>query len=144
MATKLTGGRLKPADYEIPRVCAKVPPKTTLADLMLPGYWQNYASNLQEGTEITVVSEDYELDVKLRVLEINPLRARMRVLSVASAPDEKDFDAEEERSQEVDGLSIKWGGPKAKFRVINGDEVLESGIATKEEAQERMAELAAG
>lgn len=139
-ATKLPGGRMRQADYEISRQAARVPPKTTLEDVLQPGYWQNY--NLDVGTEVTVFSENYDLDVRLRVLATDRLRTKMRVLDVYAAPDEE-YNPEE-ASTNVDGLEIKWGGPNGKYRVIMDGEVLESGIATKEEAQERLEALAAG
>lgn len=137
---KLGGGRMKPADYEFPRQAARVPVGATLADVTHPGYWQNY--NLDVGTEVLVVSDDFSLDVRLRVLATDPLRTQMRVLAVYAAPDAETFDGEV--SQEVEGLMVKWGGRHGKWRVVQDGEVLEGPFNTKEEAEERMEELAAG
>jgi hypothetical protein len=138
---KLGGGRMKAADYEFPRKAARVPVGTTLEDVTSPGFWQNYP-NEEVGTELTVVADDFSLDVRLRILDIDPLRTHVRVLDVYAAPDADTFDGEV--SQEVEGLSVKWGGRHGKWRVIKDGDVLEGPFNTKEEAEERMEMLAAG
>ncbi len=142
MTKKLGGGRVKPADFTIPRLHASVPAGTTLANVLLPDFWQNYSTSIQVGTEICVLSEDFSLDVRLRLLSIDSLRAKMRVLDVYEAPDVESADIDADQS--VDGIEIKWRGPNGKWSIIKDGDVLEDKISSKEVAQERMGELAAG
>lgn len=145
-AQRLGGGRMKLADFAIPRHVVIVPAGTKMADVVQPQYFQNYFDKFQVNMELTILSEDNALDARVRVMSFDRLKASLRVLDVYCAPDVDDADGIEETPAEpIDGLYIKWGGPNAKFRVVdNNNEVIESGFATKEAAEDRLKALQSG
>lgn len=138
MVKKLSGGRMKPADYTIPRHAARVPVGTTLNDILAPEYFLNYAGKMEEGAEISVVADDYSLDVRVRALQVSPIRIVLRVLDVYAKPDE-DGDA----TTAVEGIQVKYRG-RAQWSILKDGEVIQDKITTKEEAQELSEVLAEG
>ncbi|AXV15118.1 hypothetical protein CYG48_05035 [Neorhizobium sp. SOG26] len=126
---KLGGGdRFQPADFSIQRFAAKVPVGTTLEDVMNPEYFSNHLDRMKPGMEITVLSEDNTLDVRLRVLSITKTTATLRVLDDYST-------AEETNSAALKGTGGKQGKPQsskpAKPATSEGGEQGQQGSGAK-------------
>lgn len=138
MVKKLKRGRMKPADYIIPRHGARVPVGTTLNEVLAPEYFLNYEGRLEEGAEISVVADDFSLDARIRVISISPVRIVSRVLDVYAKPDEKG-----EAETAVEGIEVKYRG-RAQWSILKDGEVIQDKITTKEEAQELAEVLAEG
>ncbi len=133
-AKKLSGGRSANADFKVARIALTPPAGVTLSDVLHPQYFINYFDQFKSGMELTVLSEDMELDVRLRVISFDRFRANLRVLDVYSAPDAEDF--KEDHDDDIDGVSVSWGGPHQKWRVVVNGEVIEHGFPNKDAAKE--------
>ena len=138
---KLSGGRSANADFKIARIALTPPAGTTLKEVLHPQYFINYLQQFKVGMELSVLSEDFELDVRLRVLATDhKFRANVRVLDLYSAPDAEDYCDEMEEAaksdEDIEGVSVTWGGPNHKWRVVVNGEVVEHGFANKDAAQE--------
>lgn len=132
---KLSDTRFTPSDYVIHRYAANVPSGTTLEDILHPEYFGNCLSHMRPGMEILVLSEDFELDARLRVLTTSKTTAKLRILDIyAGAGD----DAEETETPKVsmDGIEVNFGGPNHKWRFLHAGTVVEHGFVTQGEAQE--------
>lgn len=130
--SKLSGRtRFQPADFNVLRFAAVVPSGTTMADITDPEYFANHLDRMKPGMEITVISDDYALDAVVRVLTVTKTTANLRVLNVYAEPD-----ASEANDQDKDkDIKASWGGPSQKWRVTHGENVVDQGFASKEEAQ---------
>jgi hypothetical protein len=110
---------------------AKVPPGTTLDDVTEPGYWANHAFRLKPGAVIEIISEDNALDCDLRVMEVGPTFAKVRVIrhyvetAAARKPLPKDMPAD---------LVVDYGGKQDRWRVVHKGEVIKAGLSTEAEA----------
>lgn len=110
---------------------ATVPAGTTLDDVTAPTYWANLAYRLKPNAIIEVISEDNALDCDLRVLEVEPTFAKVRVIrhyveAVAAkraAPKEMPAD-----------LVVDYGGKQDRWRVVHKGEVIKAGLGTEAEA----------
>lgn len=69
--TPKLGGRdrFQPADFSIQRFAAKVPAEITLKDVLHPEFFSNHLDKMKPGMEITVLSDDNKLDVRLGIDE---------------------------------------------------------------------------
>lgn len=112
------------------RMTANVPAGTTLEQVTNPGYWANHAFRLKPGTLIEVLSEDNVLDCELRVLEVAPTYAKVRVLRnyVETAENKAPVAA-------PDDIIVDFAGKVDKWRVLQGMTVISSGLATKDAAE---------
>lgn len=160
--TPKLGGRdrFQPADFSIQRFAAKVPPQTTLADILHPEFFGNHLDKMKPGMEITVLSDDNKLDVRLRVLSVTATTASLRVLDdyseaeetnskpeSAKPPKPKKADKPEgEKANEggdgqtggnitLDDLKVGFGGPNHKWRFMHGDKVIEHGFGSEADAR---------
>ena len=123
----LRGRKMNLADYTFSRFGVQVPAGTTLEDVTKTTYFRNYTHQLVPGAEILVLSDDFELDVSLRVTSVSKTNVGVRVIRDSRMqPDASDLPA---------GFEVSWGGPKQKFRVLQDGAVLESGFGTKDEAR---------
>lgn len=129
---KLSGGRFQQADYSIGRYAAMVPAQTTLSDVLHPEYFQNHLSSLRAGMEVAVLSDDFALDCRLRVLTVTKTTAKFRTLDVYAGGKEENV-----KPAEITGIKVGWGGPNHKFRYMHAGQVIEFGFATEQEAQEK-------
>lgn len=128
---KLVGSdRFQQADFIIGRYAAKVPAGTTLEDVLHPQYFENHLDRMRSLMEITVVSDDASLDVRLRVLTVTKTTAKLRVLDVYSG----NADAEPAKIEQ-DAVTTAWAGPNHKWRVMHGKNIIETGFTTEEEAK---------
>lgn len=140
---KLDGGpRFQPADFSIPRFVAKVPPGTTIEDVLSPGYFGNHLDRMKAGMEVVVLSDDFKLDARLRVLTVGKTTASVRVLEDCSDAKEtasvKAKDRRETKAPEklkIDDVKVNHGGPHHMWRFVHDDKVIEHGFTTKEDAE---------
>jgi len=120
----------------------RVPPGITAEDVQNPEFWQFVARRLKVNDRIEVVAEDGTLDMDLRVTAVDPrfFWAQIRVLRVmvgATSVVEGD-------KADPDGYVIEWGGPAHRFRIIDrGKNLIEKDLASREAAQEKLAEIKA-
>lgn len=136
---KLGGNqRFQPADFTVARFVAHVPSDTTMKDVLHPDYFQNHLDRLKPGMEVTVLSEDFELDARLRCLTVTKVTATFRVLDVYAG----EYDPEDKSAPEdADEITVSFGGPQHKWRLVHRGEVLEKGFASKEDAEAAKANL---
>lgn len=162
--TPKLGGRdrFQPADFSIQRFAAKVPSDTTLEDVLHPEYFGNHLDKMKPGMEITVLSDDNKLDVRLRVLSVTKTTATIRVLddySQAEETNSKPEGAKQAKAKAVkaekpegvkagegegddktggkitiDDLKVGFGGPNHKWRFMHGDKVIEHGFGSEADA----------
>lgn len=126
---------LKPIDLHYAQhmrlhYAANVPPGTTLADVTDPGFWAHHTSRLRPGTLIEVLAEDNSLDCELRVLDVAPTFAKTRVLRNYT-PEA----AAEPKHALPDDIEIGYGGKVEKWRVIHKNQIVKSGLTTREDAE---------
>lgn len=118
------------AQHERNVFLAAAEPGTTLEDVTAPGYWAHHVSRLRPGSIIEVLSEDNVLDCELRVLEVGPTFAKVRVL--------RNFVAEAvpkvERSV-PDDIKVDYAGKVEKWRVVHKDTIVKTGHGSREEAE---------
>lgn len=126
------------------QMTAHVPPGTTIDDVTEPGYWALHAHRLKPGATIEVMSEDNTLDCDLRVLEVGPTFAKVRVLRhfTDAAPAKKPV-----AEKYNDEVTVDYGGKNDRWRVLHRGEVIKSGLATEaaaaDAAKEYCSKLAA-
>ena len=134
MAQKKLGGRgLQLADYVFPRMAATVPTGTTLADVMAPSYFSAQAAHLKPGAEILLMSDDFVLDVSLRVTTVTKTTVITRVIRDSS------IKAEKKRGPKAkslpDSIKVDHGGENHKWRFQHAGELIEHGFGTEEDAK---------
>lgn len=134
MTMKLSDTRFHPADFVIGRYVASVPAETTLRDVMEPEYFGNCLDRMRPGMEIIVLSEDFALDAKLRVLTVGKMTVKLRVLDVYAG---EGIDVAENKPKvSLDNVDVNFGGPNHKWRYVHSGKVIEHGFSTKEEAED--------
>ena len=165
--TPKLGGRdrFQPADFSIQRFAAKVPAEITLKDVLHPEFFSNHLDKMKSGMEITVLSDDNKLDVRLRVLSVTSSTASLRVLDdysqaeetnakqdgakatkAAKAPAKAKQDGEQgneggegagdtEGKLSLEDLKVSHGGPHHNWRFAHGDKVIEHGFGSKADAE---------
>lgn len=160
---KLAGkDRFQQSDFSIARFAAKVPNGITLDDVMNPEFFSNHLDRMKPGMEITVLSDDFQLDARLRVLTVEKTTASLRVLDDYSGAKETNSkpakapkggnakDAEgkaDEGSGTISGqqgqqtdklkaedLEVSHGGPQG-WRFKHGDKIVDQGFASKADAE---------
>jgi hypothetical protein len=138
---KVSDSQFMPADYAFPRYAASVPIGTTLEDVLQPDFFGNCIATMRRGMEISVMSEDFSLDVRLRVLSTSKTTAKLRVLDIyaGAGADAKDTEIPKVKP---DSIEVTWGGPNHKWRFLHGGSVVEHGFATEGEAEEAAASWA--
>ena len=126
--TPLKASDLEHSHYTRLRMTATVPPGTTLEDVTNPGFWSNHAYRLKKGSIIEVLSEDNALDCELRVLDLGPTFATMRVL--------RNWSETEALARELpDDVEVGYGGKNDRWRVIHQGQVVKAGLETREAAE---------
>lgn len=126
---KLSGGRFQPADFSIGRYAAMVPAQTTLSDVLHPEYFQNHLASLRPGMEVSVLSDDFALDCRLRVLTVTKTTVKFRTLDVHAG------ERAEPKPAEITEVKVGFGGPNHKWRFVHAGQVIKFGFATEAEAQ---------
>jgi hypothetical protein len=129
--TPLKGTDLDHSHYVRLRMTAHVPAGTTLEDVTNPAFWANHAYRFKRGAFIEVLSEDNTLDCELRVLEVGPTFATVRVLR-NYVPDMGTKAAPAARPAE--DVEVNYGGKNDRWRVMHRGEVVHSGFETRVDA----------
>jgi hypothetical protein len=109
---------------------AQVPPGTTLEDVANPAYWAHHVQRLRPGALVEVLSEDNSLDCELRVTEVGPTFAKVRVLrnfTPAAAP-AISHDAPTD-------VEVGYGGKADRWRVTHKGQIVASGLGSREDAE---------
>lgn len=112
---------------------ANVPPGTTLTDVLEPTYWANHAHRLKRGAIIDILSEDGSLDCELRVLEIGPTFAKVRLLR-NTPPEEVAVTPSAAPTPPGEDVEVNYGGKQDRWRVVHRGHVIKSGFETIVEA----------
>lgn len=136
---RLTPARLQLAEQRRVIHLATVPAGTTPEQVLNPDYWAHVAARLRPLDRIEVRPEDLSFLMDLVVVSANRLQARVVQLSLATTdpvqPEEMESppDAEHE---------VKWGGVRARFRIIrlHDKSVVRDGFETKAAAEQYLAE----
>ncbi|MQY48193.1 hypothetical protein GAO09_19340 [Rhizobiales bacterium RZME27] len=160
---KLGGNtRFQPSDFSIQRFAAKVSNDTTLEDILHPEFFSNHLDRMKPGMEITVLSDDFQLDARLRVLTVEKTTASLRVLDdysgakeTNSKPEKEPKPAKGSGAKEAEGkggegsgtisgqltgkvkaedLEVTHGGPQG-WRFKHGDKIVEQGFGSKADAE---------
>lgn len=129
--TPLKAPNLDHSHYVRLSMTASVPAGTTLEDVLTPGYWANHAYRLKRGAVIEILSEDNLLDCELRVLEVGPTYAKVRLLRNYVAEDVK---ATPKKPTPEEDIEVNYGGKQDRWRVIHRGHVVKSGFETIFEA----------
>lgn len=141
--------RFQPADFSIQRFAAKVPPGTTLEDVLHPEFFGNHLDKMKPGMEITILSDDNKLDARLRVLTVTTTTASLRVLDDYSDAAETNAKPEGGKAAKpakpegeqggkkvtIDDVKVGHGGPHHNWRFVHGDKVIEHGFGSKADAE---------
>lgn len=135
MTTKLSDTRFMVADHKIGRYAADAPCGTTLEDVLHPEFFGNCLDRLRPGMEVTILSEDFELDIRIRILTISKTTAKVRVLDVYKGHGVKTNETEHPKVT-LDNVEVNFGGPNHKWRFLHSGNVVEYGFSTKGEAEE--------
>lgn len=125
--TPLKGRRMNMADYEFARFGLRVPAETSLEDVLDDNYLRNYAGHLKPGAELIILSDDYVLDVSLRVMRTTKTTVGCRVIRDSSMKP----DAAKQGVELPEGYEVTWGGPSHKHRVMLNGDLVEHGFASK-------------
>lgn len=131
---KLGGGagHFHQSDFLIGRYAARPPASTTMTDVLHPEYWQNHIGSMKPGMVINVLSDDMALDCDLRVMSVTKTTVKMRVLRVHC----EGRKANSEPNPLPSAITVQWGGPQHKWRVVHTGEVVAKGFASEDEARE--------
>lgn len=133
---------LKPMDLDYSHhvrlhMTARPPAGTTLNDVTDPGFWASHTHRLKAGSIIEVLSEDNALDCELRILEVGPTYAKVRVL--------RNFGNDTTTSQRAvpEDVEVGYGGKNDRWRVVHRGAVVKSGLETKDDAEKAAEEYRA-
>jgi len=126
MTKNLSNRSMDLASYATVHFSVRIPSDHTKEDVLSDRYFQGYYSKLKEGCVITVISDDYSVDMDLRVTKVTPVEIAVKIL--------RDSSEGEHLSVKVGDVSVGWGGPHHRFRLILDGEVLQHGFETKDQA----------
>lgn len=112
------------------------PAEYRVDDILDPSFWSVHSRYFNVHDLIEVIWQDNTKECMLRVLDCNETMAKVALRGdVVLYDDNKDLEVLENKIFE-----LKWLGPQRKFAIRRQDnnEVLEEGIATKEQGRERI------
>lgn len=102
---------------------------TPPAALLDPHFWAHVSAKMSVGDLIEVLAEDGSYFAELLVRDVGNLFAKVAfkspVVEFSKAEDEREVPA---------GYEVKWRGPKLRFGVLHGRDVLKDGFVDKAEA----------
>jgi hypothetical protein len=129
--TQLASNRLELSINGIRHNIFRVTPEmgTPPAALLDPHYWAHSSAKLRIGDIIEVLAEDGSYFAELLVRDVGNLFAKVAFKSPVMV-----FSDEAETAETPTGYEVKWRGPKAKFGVLHGKDVLKDGFVDKTEA----------
>lgn len=132
MVLKITGPRLKQAEYVRTPYRAEPEAGTAFETVLKPEYWSHVASKLRPGDKIEIMPEDMAWYAELLVVDCTALSARVAILLPPL-----DLDVSSEPTIAVDSHEVKWKGPQMKFVVIRkSDGAIVSRGHSKAEAEQ--------
>lgn len=137
MTTKpLTGRNLDLADYAFARFGIKIPSGYTVDEITDPLFFRGYAPHLKPGAMIIVLSDDFEIDMDLRVTAVSRTSVTTRIIRDSSAQKKPAKKPKAEASVELPPeYEVSWGGPKHLWRFLHAGEVIGHGYAEKSLAE---------
>lgn len=97
--------------------------------LLDPHYWAHVSAKLSVGNIIEVMAEDGSYFAELLVRDVGNLYAK-----VAFKNPPMIFSKMDEVIETPAGYEVKWRGPKARFGVLHGKDMLKDGFVDKAEA----------
>ena len=118
-------------------------------DLVRPTFYRNHVNTLLPLDLIEVIAEDGSFEMTLRVRGYLTSRngddaRESRQGVIVRELDRKIFGelatqpvaVEKEEPEQIGDLTITWGGPAHKFRILDGIRLVSKGHKTREDAQE--------
>lgn len=125
---------LKPLDLDYSQhvrlhMTARPPAGTPLEDVMDPSFWACHTHRLKPGTIVEVLSQDNVLDCELRVLEVGPTFAKVRLLrnyAPGAAPEKREAPTD---------IEVGYGGKNDRWRIVHRGQVVKAGLETREDAE---------
>ena len=132
--SKLPFGRIKLADYTRSRYAVIMPHGYTKDEILGEGFFSLYDNTLKRLDAIDIISEDGVMILELIVSHVAKNRVVVALVADKSLK-------ESTKAASKGSMSVEWGGPNHKHRIVSNGNVLEHGFGTKEIALERMAEL---
>lgn len=117
------------AQYVTNRWSVTLDDATPYGRVFEPDYWSNVARKLQIGDIVELHAESGSWFAELYVVGAHRLAAKvveLRKVDLASSPEVSDL---------ASPLSVKWRGPNGKWAVMRGNDVMQSGFQTQEEAE---------
>lgn len=134
--TQLAGNRFELSINGIRHNIFRVTPElgTPSAALLDQHYWAHVSAKLRVGDVIEVLAEDGAYFAELLVRDVGNLYAKVALKNVIEF-------AKAEALPTPVGYEVKWRGPKLKFGVLHGTDVLKDGFIDKTEAHIWLDEL---
>jgi hypothetical protein len=126
----LSADRLELAEFAANTFRCRPLAETPIENVLAPEYWAHTATKVRSGDTITVLPEDRSYFAELLVLDCGRTWAKVHLLR------KHDLKPISRPEVKMDGYTVKWRGPAAKYSVIrdNDKTVLSENHATKEAA----------
>ncbi len=137
----ISPNRVKGAEFHRNVWCVTPEAHVAFADVMAPGYFTHVAAQLRVGDHIEVVPEGGAWYAELFVRAASRLDVTLGVLNAVNftltVPDDVQSSKSPIEKGSPEEYYVKWGGPKAKFRVHRAEDhqVLQDGFDTEASAQ---------
>lgn len=135
-AKMLSEGNFRLAQYVTNRWSVTLDDATPYDRLFDTDYWSHVARKLQIGDIVEVHAENGTWFAELYVVSAHRLAAKvveLRKVGLATAPESETV---------ASPFSVKWRGPNGKWAIMRGNDVMQSGFASMEEAEIAKANLA--
>ena len=136
--------RVKGAEFHRNTWCVTPERGASIDDVLSAGYFSHVVAQFRPGDHIEVMPEGREWYAEMVVLGVSRLEAQLGLIhavDLVSAPAVQIDDAVQDEPT-PDGYTIKWAGPKAKFRIQRCADraVLQDGFDTAAEANRWLAD----
>lgn len=132
---KLGESNFRPAEFVTRRWSVTLEDSTPYERLFDSDYWSHVAKKMQIGDIVEVHAENRTWFTELYVVYAHRQAAKvveLRKVGLASAPEIEDIPSP---------FSVKWRGPNGKWAVMRGNDVMQSGFVSVEEAEIAKANL---
>ncbi len=147
--TILAGGLLKEADYVVRRYTAKIPVTHTLEDVERPGYLNHHVDLLAKvrsfgPVRLEVMSDDCSIHAEYLVMEATKGGVKLRREIVYHGDIPKVVDDRtvmEAGATDTARFRSTWGGPHAKYRIFEFDNLVAEKIQSKDTVVELVDKL---
>lgn len=144
MKKALSSSGLERSEYSRMQYSVLVPGGVRPEDVLVPSFWAHHSDTLKARDLIEVVAEDNSFEMTLRVFTTGIQYVKVRELSRhvwgEPASNTSPEQADEVEPFKLDEITVTWGGPAHKWRVLNGNNLVSKGHKTKEEAEARAKE----